>query len=100
MAAWLKLRVRALYLSSAIVLFISFLAFNEINMLRVMRRSQNSAPPRLHHVNDCQGSPWPNSIGVTTLIMVDCDGVASWLQVATLNPRDFKRIPGLSVIQL
>ncbi len=49
MAASLKLRVRAVYLTSANVLFISFLAFNEINKLRVIKKGQNSDSPRLHN---------------------------------------------------
>ena len=50
MAASLKLGVRAVYLTSANVLFISFLAFNEINKLRVISEAQNSDSPRLHHL--------------------------------------------------
>jgi hypothetical protein len=53
-----KSDVPAMYLTSANLLFLGFLAFNEINKLRVISKAQNSAPPpasRLPNIN------WPAS---------------------------------------
>ena len=45
-----KSGVPPVYLTWADVVFLAFLAFNEINKLRVIRWGQNSDSPRLHHL--------------------------------------------------
>jgi hypothetical protein len=40
-----RLRVPAVYLTWTNVLFLTFLAFSEINKLRVISRGQNPTPP-------------------------------------------------------
>lgn len=42
-------RVPAVYLTSTNLVLLTFVAFNEINNLRVVRKGQNSDSPRLHH---------------------------------------------------
>src|SRR6266852_231475 len=92
MAASLKLRVPAVYLTSANVLFISFLAFNEINKLRVISRGQNSDSPRLQYSNCCVINGLRRIPGVHVPLVSNASGSALLFEtVAPASPGVSKR---------
>jgi hypothetical protein len=47
----MRLRVPAVYLTSANASFLTFFKFSEINKLCVINEGQNSDSPRLHYSN-------------------------------------------------